>query len=74
MIVFRPKFRNSRKQLTAHQSNSTELPIRYTPDPRKKKKKKYAYVQFIENYILLLTYHHCVSTREFDIVCSAVVS
>jgi hypothetical protein len=38
MTVLRPSWRSSRKQPTAHQSNSTELPMRYTPEPIMKEK------------------------------------
>ena len=33
IIVFFPSFLNSLIQPTAHESNSTELPIQYTPEP-----------------------------------------
>lgn len=38
MIVLLPSLLNSLRHPTAHQSNSTELPIRYTPEPNYKKK------------------------------------
>ena len=34
IIVFLPNFLSSLMHPTAHQSNSTELPIRYTPEPK----------------------------------------
>ena len=34
MIVLNPRARNVRIARTAHQSNSTDEPIRYTPEPR----------------------------------------